>query len=139
MDALDQTVEKAKEFINVARKKTGEVVTLQKQKIDLATMESKLNKCYAKLGRLEFEQIKDTEIASAEIAELILDIKGRLFDIERLREEINKAQGKIVCPECGAKASAAAFFCSNCGASLKAEEPQETEDEADPAEEDTQE
>lgn len=130
MDALDQTVEKAKEIFNVACKKTGEVVTLQKQKIDLAALENKLNKSYAKLGRLVFERMKDTEIDSPAIAEVVLDIKGRLFDVERLRDEISKAQGKITCAECGAKVPASSSFCNFCGARLKVEETEEAGEDA---------
>ena len=61
MDFFDNAVSKAKDVFDVACKKTEEVVTTGKQKLDIATLENKMTKDFEALGRIYFEQIKDND------------------------------------------------------------------------------
>ena len=62
MDFFDNALDKAKEAIDIVSKKTGEVVTAQKQKFDIASLENKKAKDFEKLGEIYFSLIKDAEI-----------------------------------------------------------------------------
>ena len=74
MDFFDDVVNKAKEAIDVASKKTGEVVNTQKQKFDIASLENKRAKDFAVLGEIYYNKIKDGEAQDENISELVLSI-----------------------------------------------------------------
>lgn len=115
MDFLDNAVNKAKEVFDVACKKTNDVVTTQKQKFDVATIENKRNKDYAKLGEIYYNLVKDTEIEDNSIKELVDAITEKNKKIEEINIEINSSKNKRVCPKCSALIDENSIFCSICG------------------------
>ncbi len=119
MDFLDNAISKAKEAMDIAYKKTNEVVNTQKQKFDVASIESKRSKDFEKLGKLYFEMIKDTEIEDERIKKLVDDISYKNEKIDELKKEINNVKNKKICPSCSASIDKASVFCSNCGAKLE--------------------
>lgn len=121
MEFLENAVAKAKEVFDVACKKTGEVVTTQKQKIDIATIENKRNKDFLALGKLYFKNIMDTEIEDSEIAALVAAIKEKNDLIKQISEEINETKNLKVCPNCEALVKDDAVYCSACGEKLEKE------------------
>ncbi len=121
MDFFENAVSKAKEVFDVACKKTGEVVTTQKQKIDIATIENKRNKDFLVLGKLYFKNIKDAEIEDGEIAALVTAIKEKNEQIKQINEEINEAKDMKVCPNCESFVKDSDLYCSVCGEKLEKE------------------
>ena len=121
MGFFDDALNKTKEVLDVAYKKTEEVVTTEKQKFDVSTIKSKREKDYAALGKLYFEQIKDSEELSEEIKALVSAIKDKNENIERLNKEIQDAKNKRICPECSAAIDKNSVYCSCCGAKLTEE------------------
>lgn len=121
MDFFDNAVNKAKEALDIACKKTGEVVTTSKQKFDVATIESKRSKDFEALGKIYFEMIKDEEIEDFEIKDLVLEIKDKNEKIDALKEEINNAKNKRTCPVCKATIDKLSVYCNICGAKLEIE------------------
>lgn len=119
MDSFDKTVEKAKEIFNTACQKTGEVVNIQKLKIDLAALKSRLNKAYALLGEIQYKKIKDTDLEDATVKVAVLEIKNLLQEVNSLKEEIDNLQGKQTCGNCGARVDQDASFCKVCGVRLE--------------------
>lgn len=111
-------VNKAKEAIDVASKKTGEVVNTQKQKFDIASLESKRAKDYAVLGEIYYNKIKDGAVEDENVSELVLAIKEKSEKIERLKAEVNSAKNKRICPKCGAAIEQTSNYCNACGAKL---------------------
>ena len=61
MDFIDDAVTKAKEAFDVACKKTNEVVTTQKQKFDIASLEAKRTKDFEALGRFYYSELKESK------------------------------------------------------------------------------
>lgn len=118
MDSFDKTVQKAKEVFNTACQKTGEVVNIQKLKIDLAALQSRLTKAYAALGKIEYKKIKDTAVDDIAVKAAVAEIENLLQEGHNLKEEIDKLQGKATCLNCGARVDKGASFCSVCGAKL---------------------
>ncbi len=119
MDFLDNAISKAKEAMDIAYKKTNEVVNTQKQRFDAASIESKRAKDFEKLGKLYFEMIKNTEIEDEAIKKLVDDISYKNGKIDELKKEINNAKNKKICPACSSSIDKASVFCSNCGAKLE--------------------
>lgn len=121
MDFFDTAVNKAKEVFDVACKKTGEVVTTSKQRIDIVTIENKLSKDFEALGKIYFDMIKDEKIDDFDIESLVLEIKERQEKITVLKEEINNAKNKRTCPVCKATIDKNSVYCNICGAKLEFE------------------
>ena len=121
MDFLDNAVNKAKEAIDVACKKTNEVVSTQKQKFDVAAIENKRTKDFEALGKLYFEMIKDTEVDNENVSKLVNEIKEKNNKINALKEEINAVKNKKICPQCGAAIDKMSVYCNICGAKLEFE------------------
>ena len=118
MDFFDDMVNKAKEAIDVASKKTSEVVNTQKQKFDIASLESKRAKDYAVLGEIYYNKIKDGAVEDENVSELVLAIKEKSEKIEKLKAEVNSAKNKRICPKCGAAIEQTSNYCNACGAKL---------------------
>ena len=88
MDFLENAVNKAKDVFDVACKKTGDVVSTGKIRLDIASLENKMVKDFEALGRLYFEDIKDChgEGSIFSIRDAILEKEAK---IEKLKEELN--------------------------------------------------
>ncbi len=54
--------------------KTNEVVTTQKQKFDIASLEAKRTKDFEALGRFYYSELKDNKIENEEAARLVAAI-----------------------------------------------------------------
>lgn len=118
MDFFDDMVNKAKEAIDVASKKTSEVVNTQKQKFDIASLENKRAKDYEVLGEIYYNKIKDGTVEDENVSELVLAIKEKSEKIEKLKAEVNSAKNKRICPKCGAAIEQTSNYCNACGAKL---------------------
>lgn len=118
MDFFDNVVNKTKEVMDVAYNKTSEVVSVQKQKFNLSSIEAKLEKDFAELGKIYFELIKDGEIDDPKTAEVVAGISEKTGQIEKLKEEISSLKKQRICPKCSAKNAQDAVFCATCGAKI---------------------
>lgn len=115
MDVFDETIQKAKNVFDSAVKKTGEFVLVGKQKISVSALESKLTKAYAELGKLQFKTLKNSEIEDPKVLNAVSEIKQILFEIKQTLEEIEKIDGKPICPKCKNRAPKGSEFCNKCG------------------------
>lgn len=96
MGFLDDAITKTKEVFDVACKKTDEIVTVEKQRFNIASLKTKREKDYIELGKIYFNMIKDDyEDANEEVRNLVCEIIQKNEEIERLTEEIQniKSQG----------------------------------------------
>ncbi len=119
MDFPDNVIEKTRDVIDVACKKTGEVARLEKLRFEKASTKLKADKDYAALGRACFDAFKDDPNAPEEFAQIIAEIKAKNEKITQISAEIAAVKNKHVCPECGVANSKTAAFCSSCGAAMK--------------------
>ena len=118
MEILNNAVSKAKEAWGVVSKKTGEAVSVGKQKFDISSLEVKLKKEYEKLGKLYFGMIKDTEPNNEKVAEIVAAIKEKKAEIKERKAKLNEARNKRICPQCGAAIEEDSVYCNFCGAEL---------------------
>ena len=89
MAFLEDTAQKTKEFIDVARQRTTEVIAVERQRIAMASLKSKREKEYAKLGRIYFKMIKDEDMLDTDTRNLIESIVEKNSEIARIKEEID--------------------------------------------------
>lgn len=129
MEFFDDAVVKAKEAINVACKKTNEVVAVQKQKFDLASLENKRAKDFRLLGEIYYNKIKGETPEDSSIADIVASINEKNEKIDELRTVINSSKNKRVCPKCAAVIDSNSNYCNVCGAKLTFTE--ETAEESD--------
>ncbi len=115
-DKIEETVKKAKEVAAAAYKKTGEVINVQKQKLEVAALNSKLKTQYEKLGRLLFKELSGTE--NGDVANVAAQIRSIEAEIEERSAEIRNAKGKTICRSCNKEVPADAIFCAYCGSKL---------------------
>lgn len=125
MSFIDDAINKTKEVFDVACKKTDEVVTTQKQKFSIASLESKREKDFADLGRIYFELAKNSTDLTDEARNLVDAISEKNEEIARLNQDIQNTKNKRICPNCNANIDVNSVYCNNCGAKLTIESEQE--------------
>lgn len=125
MSFIDDAINKTKEVFDVACKKTDEVVTTQKQKFSIASLESKREKDFADLGRIYFELAKNNTDLTDEARNLVDAISEKNEEIARLNQDIQNTKNKRICPNCNANIDMNSVYCNNCGAKLTIESEQE--------------
>ncbi len=118
MGFLDEAINKTKEVLDVAYKKTGEVVTIEKQKFNITSLKSKREKDFADLGRIYFELVKDSTELDDNTRNLVDAICEKNEEIARLNEDIQNIRNKRVCPKCNASVDINSTFCNVCGEKL---------------------
>lgn len=115
MTTFEDTICKAKEIIDMAGKKTGEIVNVQKLKVNIATVNSQISKDYEAIGRLCYEQLSG-EIDNADaIAEIAKGIDEKYEQIEELRMQIAELRNERICTGCNNPVDNDAEFCPKCG------------------------
>lgn len=88
MDFFEETIEKVKEVAGVVGKKTNEVVSVQKLKFNISSLECKITKDYEVLGKLYYDLISNGESAGTDAMELVGTINGRMAKIEEIKKQI---------------------------------------------------
>ena len=96
MGFLDDAISKTKEVFDVACQKTGEVVTTEKQKFNIASLKSKREKDYADLGKIYFDIIKDENNLDDNTRNIVDAIKEKNDEIVRLNEDIQNIKNKLI-------------------------------------------
>lgn len=118
MGFLDDAISKTKEVLDIACQKTGEVVTAEKQKFNIATLKSRREKDYADLGRIYYELIKDSDDIDDNTRNIVDAISEKTEEISRLNDDIQNIKNKRVCPFCNANIDVNSAYCNNCGIKL---------------------
>ena len=134
MSFIDDTVVAAKEWFDVASKKTSEAVGIQKLRIAIAKKRSELSKEYETLGRAYFESVNNSDMDEV-LAQMVETIELTKQDLADLKAQLDAAKKLKVCSVCWQKNPAGAAFCNGCGAALPTAAPQAepADQEAEPA------
>lgn len=140
MDFFNKLGKKTTEAYQTAKEKTTKLSGELKLKGKISDYKEKINNEYQEIGKIVYEKMKAGEDASKE------EITPKCEEIERLKEEIEKAEVEILslkgikkCVNCGEELELKAEFCSKCGNKQPiVEEPkvvvEETSKEAESAE-----
>lgn len=118
MDFINDTLNTAKDLFSAAKQKTEEAVNVSKQKLDIVSVENKISKLYAKLGKEAFSTLANTEDLPKEIADIIAEIKENKEMLAKQKEQLGKMQHKRECPKCSSVVGDDSVFCNKCGEKL---------------------
>lgn len=123
---IDEILDKAKEMVDVAAKKTNDAVEVSKLKFDLGKCQGELRDLYQELGKKVYRKSRDTLEDDVEYCSLFEEIDEVLERIDALNVTIADRQNLLICQRCGAKNKVDHLFCSQCGSPLKVKtDPQE--------------
>lgn len=115
MEFINDAVEKVKEVAGTAYKMTEDAVIVQKQKFEIASMERKLNKEYAALGREYYRSVKTGKENAEEMSELTSAVSERIAEIKKAKKELADMKNRRVCSDCGKYVDTDSAYCSYCG------------------------
>lgn len=112
---FDNAFDKAKNAFEIAYKKTGEIVSLEKLRFNLSSLKTNRNKLYAALGKEYYFRFKNSEPLPDNEKNIFDRISELNEKIEEITNEINYAKSKRICPKCGAAIDERSIFCNYCG------------------------
>ena len=118
MGFIEDSVVKAKDAFDVAAKKTGDIISVQKLKVNVAMINSQISKNYEALGRLVYDAKKTGETCDEACDTLIEDINLKYDELADLEVKIAITKGKSFCPSCLSENEITAMFCNKCGEKL---------------------
>ncbi len=118
MSRFDDFLAKAKDGFDVAAKKTGEVITVQKLKLSISSIKGEIDKKYESIGRMYADTVKNNNDYTDAINSLIEEIDEKQEEIKALEKEIGEVTNKSICGSCGFKNPSESAFCSKCGSPL---------------------
>ena len=116
---MDDVLEKAREAVDVAAKKTGEVVSISKLKLEAVQVNNEIKKLYEKLGRIVYTaqaKQKPNEDAVHSLCEEIDELYDKRAALD---QEIADIKNEASCPFCGYKNDKGNTYCAKCGKPLK--------------------
>lgn len=116
MGLFEETAGKVKEAFQAGEKKVNDVINIQKLKMDINNLNSRIEETYCAIGRAVWEKKDAPEYAAfGDEFKMIEDLKAQLAEIaDRLAE----AKGNKRCPDCGCFNSDGARFCNQCGKNI---------------------
>lgn len=118
MEKLNNVLDKAKQAVDIACKKTGDFVGTEKKKFNIASLKNKRDKLYSELGKAYFEFLGKNEPFDEKAKDLVSAVKSKNAEIERLEEEMFSGKDKAVCKYCKKEILKGAAYCSHCGKSV---------------------
>ena len=128
LDDLKKSLSGAADY---TARKTTEVTGVAKIRLDIRTANSRLAKCYEKIGRAYYKTLKESAEDQSEVIETaVKEADAVKEEISALRLQLAKLQACVICPSCGAQISDKSVFCPLCGIKLPKEEtPAESAEE----------
>ena len=127
-NVLDDLINSAKNLVDIAGKKTDNVVEVSKLKYQCVQMSAELKSLYEKLGTAVYTMVK-SDFSNKELMDsLIEEIDSLKERIDQVNQEIAKRKNIRVCPACGSRNEKDACYCNKCGNKLDASAPQEEEE-----------
>ena len=127
-NVLDDLINSAKNLVDIAGKKTDNVVEVSKLKYQCVQMSAELKSLYEKLGNAVYTMVK-SDFSNKELMDsLIEEIDSLKERIDQVNQEIAKRKNIRVCPACGSRNEKDACYCNKCGNKLDASAPQEEEE-----------
>ena len=127
-NVLDDLINSAKNLVDIAGKKTDNVVEVSKLKYQCVQMSAELKSLYEKLGNAVYTMVK-SDFSNKELMDsLIEEIDSLKERIDQVNQEIATRKNIRVCPACGSRNEKDACYCNKCGNKLDASAPQEEEE-----------
>lgn len=117
MEFFDKLSKKVGEVYQGAKTKTEEVSQEFKLKNEIAKRKSAIEKIYAEIGVIVYEDIKDNKDVSRDVIEAkCSEITANKEEISRLEAEVLKVKNIRICESCKNEIDFKVEFCPKCGA-----------------------
>lgn len=131
---IDDIFDKARIAVNMAAKKTNEVVEVSKLKLDAVKLNNEITSLYEKLGRSIYKMKQEDCQDDALITSLCEEINELLKKLSQLSEAIAEKKNEIICPACGTANMKDNLYCFKCGTKIQMEASESTEQPDDDCE-----
>ncbi len=115
MGMLDDIAARSKDAFDTAVKFTGEKVSEQKIKLQIASIKSQLSKEYETLGRLYHDSMKHGNDNEFTIKAVIGEIEEKSRQVRKLQIQIDADKKYRDCKVCGCKNPPDSLYCNRCG------------------------
>lgn len=99
-------------------KKAGELLSVAKLRIRIATLEGRVEGCFAEIGEMLYATHTGVSTESDALLEKLQEIDGLKAEIAQLRGQIQQEEAAHTCPTCGAAVQTGDAFCGTCGGAL---------------------
>lgn len=117
MEFFDKLSKKVGEVYQGAKTKTEEVSQEFKLKNEIAKRKAAIEKIYAEIGVIVYEDIKDNKDVSRDVIEAkCSEITANKEEISRLEAEVLKVKNIRICENCKNEIDFKVEFCPKCGA-----------------------
>ena len=107
--------------VNVASavgRKTGELADSAKLRFRAATLEGRVEGCFAEIGEMLYATHTGTPTESDALLSKLQEIDALRAEIRALERETACLQGGVTCPHCGSPVKSSDVFCGACGGKL---------------------
>ena len=114
-NVFDDLITSAKNLVDIAGKKTDNVVEVSKLKYQYVQMTSELKALYEKLGNAVYTMVKSDFNNKELMDSLIEEIYSLKAKIDEVNLQIAERKNIRICPACGSRNEKDACYCSKCG------------------------
>ena len=118
MGKFDEVVDKVKDVVNAAGKKTGEFVEVSKYKLRATTINGDIDKIYKRIGVVVYEARKNHSDSEALVDSCIAEIDELIQELREIQGKIDGIRTANKCRACGFENVDEAQYCASCGAPL---------------------
>lgn len=121
MALLDDIRASIHEFANASDgmvKRSGDILEIQKIKIQIGNLEGDLKNLYAGIGEYYIDNC-DRNALPSEFNNVLIRIDECREAIAQLNARISSIRGVTVCSSCGKEVPDDALFCPNCGSRIE--------------------
>ena len=131
MSVAGNFLNKTKQLVSLAGKKTGTAVEISKLKLQTVQVNSMIQSTYERIGTLIYEQEKTGTDNYDLVAVCIKEIDALLVQLNEVNDRINGLKNGFECPVCKTINPPDMVYCQKCGANLQKqrENPQKPEHE----------
>ena len=119
MTSVESMLSKAKEMVEAAGRKAGNLTDLAKMKLKLADNEKAIDTTLAALGRLVYESRKNGDLNEETVNELVQQVDELEAANEELQAAIDNNRGRKTCRSCGSANPENAAYCNKCGQKME--------------------
>ena len=118
MTTVEDVINKAKGLADAAGKKTEELVSLTKLKVESADTQKALSEQLEAVGRMVYAAYQRGEETREELLEPLQAIDALEQKAASILDKIDELRRTKHCSACGKNNAQDAAFCQNCGAKL---------------------
>jgi len=117
--------EMAKQGLDMAGKKTGEVLESAKLRWRLSELQSDIRQIYREVGQFVYEARADADADTTQLKEMFEELDEKTTEVENLRQELKARRGEIPCPNpiCAGTVHPDDAYCRKCGVRLGEDTP----------------